>query len=158
MIMKKVFSIFMLLFCSYTCFAQLTSLAKKVEEVAPAKVVVAETIGLKEMEYDFGKIPQGKPVRHYFEVSNTGTAGFKLENVTASCGCTTPDWNREETIMPGKFSLINVGFNAGAEGPFQKQITITYNGGQNKIITIKGEVWKTPTTSAPLNENILELK
>jgi Protein of unknown function (DUF1573) len=158
MIMKKVFSIFMALFMYTASFAQLTAVAKKVEPVVPTKAVIAEVLGLKETEYDFGKIPQGKPVTHNFEVLNFGSTGFKLENVTASCGCTTPDWNKEETIMPGKSSFINVGFNAGAEGPFAKQITINYNGGQNKIITIKGEVWKTPTTSAPINENILELK
>jgi Protein of unknown function (DUF1573) len=156
--MKKVFSIFMALFLYTASFAQLTAVAKKVETVVPAKAVIAEVLGLKETEYDFGKIPQGKPVTHNFEVLNFGSTGFKLENVTASCGCTTPSWNKEETILPGKSSLINVGFNAGAEGPFAKQITITYNGGQSKIITIKGEVWKTPTTSAPINENILELK
>jgi Protein of unknown function (DUF1573) len=158
MIMKKVFSIFMALFMYTASFAQLTAVAKKVEPVVPTKAVIAEVLGVKETEYDFGKIPQGKPVTHNFEVLNFGSIGFKLENVTASCGCTTPSWNKEETILPGKSSLINVGFNAGAEGPFAKQITITYNSGQSKIITIKGEVWKTPTTSAPINENILELK
>jgi hypothetical protein len=158
MIMKKVFSIFIIMFLGSTTFAQITAVAKKVEQVAPPKTVVEELLGVKETEYDFGKIPQGKPVTHNFEVLNFGSTGFKLENVTASCGCTTPSWNKEETILPGKSSLINVGFNAGAEGPFQKQITITYNNGQNKVLIIKGEVWKTPTTSAPINENILELK
>lgn len=156
--MKKIIGIFIGLFLCSNIFAQVKSVTNKVEQTPVAKAVVAEVLGVKETEYDFGKIPQGKPVTHIFEVLNIGTTSFKLENVQASCGCTTPDWNKEETILPGKSSFVTVGFNAGAEGAFQKQITIAYNGGQNKVILIKGEVWKTPTTSAPINEGILELK
>ena len=75
----------------------------------------------------------------------------------ASCGCTTPEWNKDE-IAPGASSKITVGYNAAADGPFTKFITITYNGSQNKQITIKGEVWKTPTSSAPENTGLGSLK
>jgi hypothetical protein len=54
-----------------------------------------EVLQIKEMEHDFGKIPQGKPVYYYFEIVNAGTTPLKLDNVQASCGCTTPEWNRE---------------------------------------------------------------
>ena len=53
---------------------------------------------------------------------------------------------------------ITVGYNAAAEGPVTKAITITYNGSQTKQITIKGEVWKTPVTSAPENSAVNSLK
>jgi hypothetical protein len=112
----------------------------------------------KETEFNFGKIPQGKPVTHVFEVSNTGKTSFKLDNVQASCGCTTPVWNKEEVIAPGKTAIITVGYNAAAEGPFTKPVTITYNGTQSKVLMIKGEVWKTPSNSAPTNEGASELK
>jgi hypothetical protein len=157
--MKKGIAIFIGIFCTLTTFAQQKVEAKKVEQATiAAKPVVEEVLGVKETEYDFGKIPQGKPVTHLFEVLNFGSVPFKLENVQASCGCTTPEWNKEETINPGKSAFIKVGFNAGAEGVFTKPITITYNNGQSKTLQIKGEVWRTPTTSAPINENILELK
>ena len=32
---------------------------------------LAESLSLKETEFDFGKIPQGKPVTHDFEFKNT---------------------------------------------------------------------------------------
>jgi hypothetical protein len=51
-----------------------------------------------------------------------------------------------------------VGYNAASEGPFTKLITITYNGSQTKQFTIKGEVWKTPVTSAPENKDLGSLK
>lgn len=109
------------------------------------------SIMLKEESFDFGKIPQGKPVVHNFEVINNGKIGFKLDNVQASCGCTTPEWEKNKEIGAGEASYIKVGYNAAAEGPFTKSITITYNETQNKVITIKGEVWKTPAASAPNN-------
>lgn len=116
-----------------------------------------EAIDLKEMEYDFGSIPQGKPVYHYFDVTNKTAAPLKLENVAASCGCTTPEWNREP-IAAGATDKIKVGYNAAAEGHFEKFITVTYNGSQTKQIKIKGTVWKAPAGSAPANASVNFLK
>lgn len=120
-------------------------------------VVAEELIGVKE-SHDFGKIPQGKPVTYNFEVTNTGKSAYKLDNVVASCGCTTPQWDKEKVVNPGEKSIITVGYNAAAEGPFTKPVTITYNGSQTKVITIKGEVWKTPAASAPANATLNDLK
>lgn len=111
----------------------------------------AETIQLSETTYNFGKIAQGKPVTHNFVITNTGKEPMKLDNVQASCGCTTPEWSRE-AIAPGKSTAIKVGYNAAAEGVFEKAITIYYNNGQVKQITIKGNVWKTPDQSGPAND------
>ena len=116
-----------------------------------------ESISLKETEFDFGKIPQGKPVTHIFEFKNIGTTPLSLDNVQASCGCTTPVWNKD-TLAPGATSKITVGYNAQNEGSFTKPVTITYNGNQSKQIIIKGEVWKTPVTSAPVNSAVNSLK
>ena len=109
-------------------------------------------------EHDFGKIPQGKPVTYVFEVTNTGKSPFKLDNVQAACGCTTPVWDKETPIPVGGTAKITVGYNAAAEGVFSKPITITYNTNQTKQLTIKGEVWKTPAESAPTNAGVNELK
>ena len=75
----------------------------------------------------------------------------------ASCGCTTPEWSRE-AIEPGATAKIRVGYNAAAEGYFEKNITITYNSNQTKQIIIKGTVWKAPEGSAPANASIDFLK
>jgi len=122
------------------------------------KIENEATISLKEESYDFGKIPQGKPVHHIFVVQNSGKIEYKLDNVQASCGCTTPTWEKDKIIPVGGSSDIKVGYNAAAEGPFTKSITITYNTNQFKVITIKGEVWRTPAASAPANSGINELK
>ncbi len=116
-----------------------------------------ETISLTETEFDFGKIPQGKPVTHVFEFKNVGSTPFSLDNVQASCGCTTPDWNKD-VVAPGATSKITIGYNAQNEGTFTKPVTITYNGNQTRQIIIKGDVWKTPVSSAPENTKINSLK
>ena len=139
--MKKIFILF---------FSLLSISALKAQNAT-------EAIELKEVEYDFGKIPQGKPVYHSFELVNKTNTPLKLENVTASCGCTTPEWNKEP-IAAGASDKIKVGYNAATEGDFEKFITVTYNGNQTKQIKIKGSVWKAPAGSAPANSSVNFLK
>ena len=128
------------------------------EPVPPAKPTgSAEALELKTTEYDFGKIPQNKPVYYFFEITNKSDAPLKVESVQATCGCTTPEWDKE-AIAPGATGKIKVGYNAAAEGPFEKPITIYYNGGHTKQIKIKGTVWKAPTGSAPNNQSLQFLK
>lgn len=113
-----------------------------------------DVLVFKEMSFDFSKIPQGRPVTHDFFISNpSGTDTLKIEDVRASCGCTTPVWKREP-VAPGAESKITVGYNAYNEGPFEKTVTVTYNGGQTRMITIKGTVYKAPTTAAPENSAV----
>lgn len=118
---------------------------------------VQEEIVLKETGFDFGKIPQGKPVYHYFEVMNNGKGPMVISNVQTTCGCTTPEWSKEP-IAPGGNTKIKVGYNAAAEGNFEKFITLTYNQNLSKQLSIKGTVWKAPEGPAPGNESIQLLK
>lgn len=117
----------------------------------------AEVLKLKETAHDFGKIPQGKPVYYTFEVVNISSTPLKLDNVSASCGCTTPEWSKDP-IAAGATARIKVGFNAASEGDFEKNITIAYNSGQTKLLKIKGTVWKAPAGSAPANTSVDLLK
>ena len=126
--------------------------------VTHAQTAVAEKTDLqfRETEFDFGKIPQGKPVYHSFELVNTSNKPIKLDNVQASCGCTTPEWSKDE-IQPGQSAKIKVGYNAASEGGFEKFITVQYNGNETKQIKIKGVVWKAPA-GAPANASVQYLK
>ena len=127
---------------------------------APANALVAaadDPMQLNENEHDFGKIPQGKPVYTYFIVRNTGSVPLKIENIQASCGCTTPEWNKEP-IPPGGTDRIKVGYNSASDGYFEKFITVQYNGNASKQIKIKGQVWKAPAGSAPANPSLQFLK
>ena len=147
--MKQLLLSFFLLAFVFIGKAQTT-----VNSVPDAK---ADVLQLKEITHDFGKIPQGRPVTYVFEIVNTGTEPLRLENVQASCGCTTPEWTKD-AIAPGAASQIKVGYNAHAEGRFMKNVTVFYGDKKNKVITISGEVYKTATASAPENSSIQTLK
>jgi len=125
--MKKLTLSIFLMFSSVVLFAQ----------AQPTETPKADPLQVRELSYDFGKIPQGKPVTHVFIVANTGTEPLILENVQASCGCTTPEWSKDP-IPAGGTKEIKVGYNAAAEGAFTKSISIFYNRGQVKSIVIKG--------------------
>jgi hypothetical protein len=161
--MKKIFSLFILAFLVNAAVAQSTTVTAIKNDTKPSDAALAaapstEALMVKQSEHDFGKIPQGKPVTHIFEVFNTGTTPLKISNVTASCGCTTPEWEKDKLVPVGGSTKITVGYNAAAEGVFGKQITISYNENQAKVLTIRGEVWKTPNASAPENTGLNDLK
>lgn len=150
--MKRFLTLFLLTSASLYSVAQNTNTATQ-NTNAPKQSVLQ----LKETEHDFSKIPQGKPVYYDFEVVNTGKEPLKLSDVHASCGCTTPEWS-PEPIAPGATAKIKVGYNAAAEGYFEKFITITYNTNQTEQLKIKGTVWKAPQGSAPANASVEFLK
>lgn len=146
--MKRLLFVSLLFAASFSAYSQTT---------ASIQAVKTELLALKETQYDFGKIQQGRPVTHEFGLTNTGNEVLQLENVQASCGCTTPVW-KKDPVNPGASSNITVGYNAYAEGPFEKTVTITYNGGQTKVLVIKGNVYKGATSSAPANSSVQLLK
>jgi hypothetical protein len=152
--MKKVF---VLIFYGLLTVFAVQAQSNTVSVPYPAAIGKPETLVLKEPAYSFGKIPQGRPVIHVFEIQNTGKEPLLLENVQASCGCTTPEWSRD-AIAPGATVPIKVGYNAYSEGHFNKTITIFYNNGQTKALTITGEVYKLPQSAAPENASVQFLK
>ncbi len=117
----------------------------------------SDVLLLKESSFDFGKIPQGKPVTHEFEIVNTGKEVLHIDNIQAACGCTTPEWTKEPIAVGGS-KIIKVGYNAAAFGKFDKPVTISYAGGKTKQFNIKGEVWQAPSDIAPVNASIQLLK
>jgi len=94
-----------------------------------------------EESFDFGKIPQGKPVTHVFEFENTGNQPLLVSQATASCGCTTPVWTKEP-VLPGKKGTVTVTFNAANEGTFIKTVTVLSNATDPVYLSIKGTVEK----------------
>src|ERR1700759_2896099 len=77
-IMKNTFTLFFSLLFAFSASAQ-TSVSKTTSVSTTVIAPTKESITLKETEYDFGKIPQGKPVTHIFEFTNTGDSAFALD-------------------------------------------------------------------------------
>lgn len=77
--------------------------------------------------YQFGQIKEGDIVEHSFTFKNGGQFPLIINNVTASCGCTIPEWPREP-IAPNQESAIKVHFNTkGKPGQQVKTITVYAN-------------------------------
>jgi hypothetical protein len=89
-----------------------------------------------ETEFDFGTVSEGEVVEHVFKYKNTGEAPVILSQVSASCGCTTPDYTKEP-VLPGQEGEIKVSFNSlGQVGKQQKIVTIKSNA-ENNITTVQ---------------------
>ena len=101
------------------------------------------TVQFNTLTHDFGKIKEGEVVSHKFMFKNTGDMPLKIENVKPSCGCTTPDWTKEE-VKPGADGFVAVEFNsAGKEGQQTKTVNVTANTPERNItLTFTGEVVK----------------
>jgi len=99
-------------------------------------------ITFTKMEHDFGKITQESgfsTVR--FELTNTGKAPLIITEVTASCGCTTPDYTKEP-IPAGKTGFVSAAYNPmNRPGLFDKTLTVNSNAANGAVtLHIKGEV------------------
>ncbi len=77
--------------------------------------------------FDFGDMTEGQVVEHTFKFKNTGEFPLIINNVTASCGCTIPQWPRDP-IGPDESNVIKVRFNSkGKRGPQSKTVTVYAN-------------------------------
>jgi hypothetical protein len=103
---------------------------------------VDDRIRFEKAEHNFGKIPQGKPVTISFTFSNPATQRLMIQDATAECGCTTPEYPTKP-IAPGGTGTITVTYDAKEPGAFTKRITVRLiNVAEPKVLTIKGEVVK----------------
>lgn len=87
-------------------------------------------------EYNFGNIAFAKPVHYEVTVTNIGKDTACLENVTPSCGCTTPVFSKGEKIAPGDSIKIALGFNAIGKGGFRRKVTILLKEDKEYVMAI----------------------
>ena len=145
--------------CSDTELTQrVDAIEKKVESLSATKLInnpsTANTqtgevvndgptasIAFDSEEFEFGTIQQGDIVEHTYDFTNTGDVPLIIENASASCGCTVPDWPKEP-IAPGETGKINVKFDSkGKSGVQNKQVTIRANTNPNFTkVMLKGMV------------------
>ena len=129
--MKK--SLLFILICVFVSFVSAQDVAKSDDE---------ETIVFAEKAHDFGVISSSDGMAVYeFTLKNTGKEPLLISRVTASCGCTTPDWTKQP-IEPGKKGSIKVSFNPnGQSGAFSKTVTVYSNANPMQVrLIIKGTV------------------
>lgn len=143
---KFIFTFLCLLFCSFGIQAQGKA-----------------QIGADEQVYNFGSIQEADgPVAHVFTIRNTGDGPLVIARVTASCGCTRPEWTKSP-IAPGKTGEVKITYNPkGRPGPFYKTISIYSNGKRGRFsLGIKGNVIPKeaqPVVSYPYNIGALKVE
>lgn len=118
-----------LLTLSFILFSFFNSFSQKSE-------IVFET-----PEYNFGDIQENKgKVSHKFSFINNGKESIRILTVKPSCGCTTPNWSKDE-IKPGKKGFIIAEYNPkGRPGVFRKSLSVITNDNRRSLIFIKGKV------------------
>lgn len=107
-----------------------------------ASLLAQPVLKLIVTEHDFGTFKEEAGKQSFdFIVSNTGNAPLVIQNIVASCGCTTPDWTKEP-IQPGANGKITAVYDpAGRPGQFNKTLSVYTNSDPNIVVlTIKGEV------------------
>lgn len=96
--------------------------------------------------HDFGNVKEDEGVvTHNFVFLNSGTAPLKIADVTASCGCTIPEWTTD-SIPPGQLGYIKVAYDpTNRPGTFNKTLTVTSNADSSvTVLHIEGTVLKSP--------------
>jgi len=85
------------------------------------------TIRFTAKEHDFGQVKEGNKVVCVFEAINTGDADLLFQNVSASCGCTMPKYDKKP-IRPGNKGAIEVTFDTkGRPGIQRKTVLVVSN-------------------------------
>jgi hypothetical protein len=93
-------------------------------------------------EYNFGVFREEAGRQTFdFSVTNTGSSPLIIRNVTASCGCTTPEWTKMPIPPGGKGKVTAIYDPANRPGAFNKTLTVYSNAvPETTILTIRGEV------------------
>lgn len=114
-------------------------------------------IRFEEMEHQYGTIQKGGNGDCQFTFWNDGDEPLILQNVKASCGCTTPKYT-QKPVMPGEKGVIDVHYNTNNVGGFSKTVTVTSNAVNNQrvVLRIKGTVQQDAATQSQQTQPRIE--
>lgn len=124
--MKQLIFIFSLLILGVTAKSQ----------VATTKMQLSAT------EHDFGTFKEEAGRQTFdFMVTNTGTEPLVIQNVQASCGCTTPEWTKQPIPAGAKGKVTAIFDPKDRPGQFNKTLSVYTNTKPEVVVlVIKGEV------------------
>lgn len=93
-------------------------------------------------EHDFGKFREEAGRQKFdFVVMNTGNQPLVIQNIVASCGCTTPEWTKSPIPPKGTGTVTAIYDPANRPGQFNKTLSVYTNSKPEVVVlSIKGEV------------------
>jgi hypothetical protein len=105
-------------------------------QVAETKMQVSTTV------HDFGTFKEEAGRQTYdFIVTNTGNQPLMIQNVVASCGCTTPEWTKQPIASGSTGKVTAIYDPKDRPGVFNKTLSVYSNSKPEVVVlTIKGEV------------------
>jgi len=72
---------------------------------------------------------------------NTGTQPLVIQNIVASCGCTTPEWTKSPIPPKGTGKITAIYDPVNRPGPFNKTLSVySYSKPEVVVLVIQGEV------------------
>lgn len=110
--MKKIQILLIILFTSLMVSAQPNGAAIKFDNT----------------KHDYGRFKEeAGPQTHKFEFENTGASDLLISRVTASCGCTSPEWTKHP-VKPGEKGYVAVTYDPrNRPNRFKKTVTVYTN-------------------------------
>jgi hypothetical protein len=113
------------------------------QAVTISAIVIAQPqLKISEQEHNFGTFKEeAGPQRYDFVVTNTGNAPLVIQNIVASCGCTTPEWTKQPIAAGAQGKITAIYDPRDRPGKFTKTLTVYTNSRPEiQVLTIKGEV------------------
>jgi hypothetical protein len=97
---------------------------------------------LSATEHNFGTFKEEAGKQTFdFIVTNTGNAPLVIQNIVASCGCTTPEWTKTPIPAGGKGKITAIYDPVNRPGQFNKTLSVYTNSKPEiAVLSIKGEV------------------
>jgi hypothetical protein len=124
--MKQLFFILSLLIFGITAESQIATTQMK----------------LSATTHDFGTFKEEAGRQTFdFMVTNTGTEPLVIQNVVASCGCTTPEWTKQPIPAGAQGKVTAIYDPKDRPGQFNKTLSVyTNTKPEVSVLVIKGEV------------------
>lgn len=107
-----------------------------VKQAVTAPPQASPTIAASENQFDFGRLKQGMPVEHVFEIFNRGDGELVLEPPRTSCPCLTATVATMRVPAGGRVQLKTKLDTEGQSGNIHKTIYLTSNDPENHTLSI----------------------
>jgi hypothetical protein len=110
--------------------------------VLSASLFAQPMMKLSDSEHNFGTFKEEAGRQTYnFIVTNAGNSPLVIQNIVASCGCTTPEWTREPIPAGAKGKITAIYDPKDRPGQFDKTLSVYTNSKPEIVVLrIKGEV------------------
>ena len=108
----------------------------------PKAIVKSTNVSVEYPVLELSGLRKDQVTEGEFLLKNSGSEPLIINNITTSCGCTVPEWDKSP-IASGEITKVKVMIKPEETGYFHKTVDVFCNTASGQIkLTIKGEVKK----------------